>query len=721
MKTFIIAEKPSVASDIADALGGCSRRDGFYESDTVIVGAARGHLLKLALPPGTRRAYELSDLPVVPERFHLEPIDEGCAELLARLALTARRSDVLTIVNACDAGREGEAIFRNLYSALGVSKPVRRMWLQSMTSTAIEAAWGALRSGSEYDGLGDAAQCRAEADWIVGINASRALCKLAEMQTGARELFTAGRVQTPTLALIVNRELAIKRFVPQSYWRVNATFAAEAGEYSAQWVRSVGEDRGVLATQDDSKRPLDAFATEEEANAVAAAVDGASASSVEDDASEERRNAPKLFDLTTLQREANKRFGYSAAVTLGIAQVLYEKRKVTTYPRTDSSYLPTDYVDTARATMEALSRHETAEAKNAKHALDHGLVRYVKTVFDDAKISDHFAIIPTGLTTLLEEQESNVYGLIVKRFIAAFYPPAIFNRTTRVTTVADHTFVTRGRVLAEAGWLGIYGKEDDDSNAAALVRVEGGELPLLRSCSAAQGATKAPPRYTDATLLLAMETAGKTVEDEALADAMKERGLGTPATRASIIEALLQPDRGYVTRSGTQLVPSAKGVGVVHFLRTNAVEELTGAALTGDWEFKLHEVEQGTRRRSEYMRDIEAFTRGFIQKIRATAPAESKVQASLRAPCPMCGASMVTRSKSYSCSEESKCGFVLWKQIGGRVLSMSETEQLLSTRNLPVTGGFVSKQGRAFAAGLMVSDEGKAEFVFADATTSVQK
>ncbi len=711
-KILIIAEKPSVAHDIAAALGGFSKQGDWFERADAVVSSAVGHLVELACPEAEDPRYDLDRLPAIPSRFNLAPIAKTAPRLTMLKKLMAR-PDVHTVVNACDAGREGELIFRYIYLICGCRKEMKRMWLQSMTAPAIKTAFAKMRAGRELDGLFNAAQSRSEADWILGVNGTRATSILVTRQTGQRTKASVGRVQTPVLYLIVEREEAIRKFVPKAYFEVHAEFAAKAGIYLAKWIDP--------AFQPDPLNPdakAERLFDKAKADSVAQRCAGKTPSSVSDTTNEITSMPPKLFDLTTLQREANRKFGFSANQTLSIAQALYEKHKVLTYPRTDSSALPEDYVDTAKATLTRLGDGGLQVSPFAAKAV--AMVTFEKRIFNNAKISDHFAIIPTGLVSqTLSGEESKIYDLVCRRFVAVFYPPAKYLQTVRLTIVEQETFQSSGRVLVQEGWLVVYGREADDKDEPALCAVGKGELPANRKVEVVALETKSPVRFTEASLLLAMETAGAAIDDDELREAMKERGLGTPATRAKTIENLLatEDSKGhsiepYIVREKKNLKPTEKAFWLIQFLRDNALMALASPVTTGMWEFKLREMEQGKFPRGQFMGEINTLTREVVDRVRSIAktlpaPAAKKP---LGVACPKCQKPILADDMTFSC----ECGFKVWRRIAGRVLTEQEGQQLIAQGALPTLSGFTNAKKKPFSAGLKLASDlsGKVDFVF---------
>jgi len=717
-KTLIIAEKPSVARDIAQALGGFSKNaGGWLERPDAIVSSGIGHLVTLHVPEAQSTGKDLDTLPVIPARFGLQVLERTKSQfnLLSRLM---KRDDVTQVVNACDAGREGELIFRLIYEAAGCKKPMRRMWLQSMTVEALRQAFDDMRMGAEFDALADAAKCRSEADWLIGINGSRGITRLNERQKDAYEQMTAGRVQTPTLAIAVHRENEIRNFVPQDYWEVHATFSANAGSYVGRWIA-----QGAQTEEGDDPDASGARIFDKaQAMAIVGKCQGVPPSSVTDESKGTSSLPPRLFDLTTLQREANKRFKFSAKRTLEIAQALYEKHKATTYPRTDATALPEDYVQTAKEVFSRLG-HSASFGEHASRVLTQGWVdRADKRVFDNSKISDHFAIIPTTTTPSgLDADEAKIYDLVVRRFIAVFHPPARYNVTTRLSIVSGETFKSTGKVLVDPGWLVVYGKQSDDDKTAALCAVQPGEPVQTRNVEAKGMQTKPPARFTEATLLAAMEGAGKLVEEDELRSAMSERGLGTPATRAATIEGLLADKDGqgrskepYLRREGKEqyLVPTPKGMGLVAFLEGNGVGMLTSPKMTGEWEQKLRLMEKGQYERRAFMDEIATLTRDMLDAIRKkAAEIPAPVVTELSAPCPACGHQGVrAKTRAFECARG--CGWTLRREIAKRDLTDGEAQQLLQAGAIKQLDGFVSSKGRKFSAGLKIGAEHKVEFVF---------
>lgn len=721
-KTLIIPEKPSVAADIAKALGGFTKTGDFYESPFALIAGAVGHLVELHVPESDSSGKDLSTLPIIPSRFGLAPI-EKTKDRFGLLKKLMMRPDVTEIVNACDAGREGELIFRLIYELANCRKPVKRMWLQSMTADSIRAANAALRPGFEFDDLGDAAKCRSEADWLIGINGTRGITQLRLAQTGVYETTPVGRVQTPTLAIVEHREEQIRRFVPRDFWEVQAMFGVQESSYVGKWFSpSAPKDAEVSEGESETVEGF-RFFDKAQADAIVAKCLGVAPSSVQDVTVPTRKGAPRLFDLTSLQREANTRFKFSAKKTLDIAQALYEKHKVTTYPRTDSNALPEDYVEKSKDVLASLAGTEFAS--HADRVLKGGWVKPGKPIFDNSKITDHFAIIPTEVRPSgLDEAEAQIYDMVVRRFVAAFHPDAEYSKTTRISIISGESFKTTGTVLVSPGWLEVYGPKAAESKVG-LCKYAPGEPVITKGVRAEGKKTVPPSRYTEATLLGAMEGAGKFVDDEAVRDAMKGRGLGTPATRANTIEGLLN-DKTYkngaparkepfMVREGKEqhLVPTGKGTALVKFLESNGMEFLASPSMTGEWEQKLGLVEGGKLRRDEFMSEIGTTTRAMLDVIKGkVASMPAVVQHELGVACPKCAAQMLVSERSFDC--QAACGIKMRREICGRQLTESEGIEYFRDGCTKQLDGFVSpKSGNPFSAALKLNrDEWKADFAF---------
>jgi len=707
-KTLVIAEKPSVGRDLARVLPGpFAKHEGYLEGPEHVITWAVGHLVQLAEPdeydPKFKR-WRMADLPIVPERFRLVVRDERSKKQMSVVTTLLNRDDISEVINACDAGREGELIFAYLYEKAGSKVPIRRLWLSSMTTQAMRDAFGSLRPGAELARLEQAARSRSEADWIVGMNATRAATiRLRSSFDGAVSL---GRVQTPTLAIIARREEEIRAFKPEPYWLVDASFEP-----------SNDPERQYEGRFHAGAKPR--LATEQEAGAIVAACREGRGSITKIEKREQIDKPPMLYDLTTLQREANTRFGFSARRTLGAAQRLYEEHKALTYPRTNSRFLTSDMAGEIVPTAELLAaRAEYRAAAEYITGLD---LLPLGRVIDDSKVSDHHAIIPTRAEHPIDkmsEDDHRVYDLVVRRFLAAFHPEAVLENTRVETTVAGHIFRTRGKVLLVPGWRGVYlaaaadpqpnetPADEDETGEQQLPRLEQGEDSAVIEIEQLAKETKPPRRYSDASLLGAMETAGKLVDDEELREAMKDSGIGTPATRAAIIERLI--DVGYVERDGRALVATEKGLNVIRLLGEHP---LTSPDLTGSWEQRLGQIERGEDSRERFMRDIAGFAKETVDVLDETLKDVRIPRANL-GPCPVCGHDIIENRKGYSCwsREDPGCGLVIWKAKAGKTLPLAVARELIRTGRTaaPVTG-FRGRSGRSFRArlALIQNEEGR--------------
>ena len=698
--TLIIAEKPSVAADLVKVLGAKSfkKNNGYYESDTTIVSHAIGHLVTIADPKDIDeryKAWDMKTLPMLPEKFPLVATPATKSQL-AIVGKLIKRKDVGTIVNACDAGREGELIFFYIlqYVLKGkfTGKTIKRLWMQSMTPAAIKEAFENMRDGAEMENLKAAALCRSEADWLIGMNGSRGLTAY-NSSMGGFQVTPCGRVQTPTLAIIVNREEERLQFVPRKFWTIDAEFDNDGSRYQGKWFQADGKEKQKQIFDEARVREILSKCKNK-------------AGSVEESTAPSQQKCGLLYDLTTLQREANNRFGFSAKTTLSIAQALYERHKATTYPRTDSRCLPEDYVAPVKAT---LGKIEGPLAKFAQTALDNNWVVRTPKVFDNSKISDHFAIIPTGvMPSGLSEAEQKIFTMICQRFIAVFFPPAKYLNTTRVTTVEGETFLTEGKVLVDPGFKAVYGKDSDDESSIPALKGDRAKTVALEE---KEDFTKPPAHYTESTLLSMMESAGKLVEDEELRDAMKERGLGTPATRAAIIEKLVSDK--YVVRDGKDMIPTAKAFDLIKVLKAMDIEALTSPELTGNWEYKMEQIEKGKETREKFMEGIVDMTRTMVKNIKGFKEESTTGEAPFS---PVNGKKVFETVSRYTTED----GIVIRKMIGGKRLSPEEITELLTKRKIGPLTGFRSKRGAEFSAVVIINDENKIEFVFDEKPEDVE-
>jgi DNA topoisomerase III len=728
-KTLIIAEKPSVATDLAKALGklpgmtSFSKEKDHFENETHLISSAVGHLLELKMPEvnGKKIGWGFTTLPIIPDQFELQPIDRT-ADRFKALSRLMKRKDVSAIINACDAGREGELIFRYLMEATGCTKPVQRLWMQSMTTAAIVEAFKSLRSDQEMMPLYDAAKCRSESDWIVGINGTRALTALNSRHGGFR-LTPVGRVQTPTLSILATREKAIKDFVPRDYFEVHGLFGIESGRYNGRWF-----NEAFQKDEADEHKKAERLWDRAEAEAIVARCVG-KPGKITEVTKPTRQGAPLLYDLTSLQREASNRFGFPARRTLQIAQALYEKFKVLTYPRTDSRYLPEDYLGTCIGTMKTFASHSDSKhdalpfdvIPHAAKVVSNHWIRPNRRIFDNSKVSDHFAIIPTGQIPPRElpEAEQKIFDMVLRRFIAVFFPPAEFEVTTRITRVNEDAFKSEGKVLKEPGWLAVYGKKaaeeaaaEGDSGGKLLTPYNGDEQASTLDIELHEETTKPPPRYNEATLLSTMEGAGKLVEDEELAEAMSERGLGTPATRAAVIEGLISD--GYIERNQRDLVVTQKGETLINQIGEIGVDALSSPEMTGQWEFQLRQMEHRKLGRAAFMNGIRQMATEVVEKAKAFVKAsKDRVYPELNARCPFCGGSGFKQSDDFFACKTKECRLRVYKTIASRPLSEEEVTTLIEKRMIGPLDGFRSKKGQDFSAAIELKDDQKTSFVFA--------
>jgi DNA topoisomerase III len=703
-KTLVIAEKPSVGQDLSRVLPGpFTKNEGFLEGSEHVITWAVGHLVQLAEPDeydDRFKKWRMADLPIVPDRFKLVIRDERSRKQMNAIKRLLGRDDLDLVVNACDAGREGELIFAYLYENSGSRKPVQRLWLNSMTPKAIGDAFERLRPAAELATLEAAARSRSEADWLVGMNATRAATiRLRSSFDGAVSL---GRVQTPTLAILARREEEIRAFKPEPYWVVDGVFdPVKDGPRVYEGRFHAGANPRVASAQ--------------EAEAIVAACQGQTGEITKLEKSERKERPPLLYDLTSLQRDAGNRFGFTARRTLAAAQKLYEEHKALTYPRTSSRYLPGDMVPEIKPIARLVGgQPEYSEASKYVVGLDS---LPLGRVVNDSKVTDHHAIIPTNAerhpVDRMNDDDRRIYDLVVRRFLAVFHPDAVFENTRVETTVAEHVFRTRGKLILVPGWRGVYGEsadsdstDDDEGREQQLPRLERGELVAVKEVGSEAKETKPPRRYSDASLVTVMETAGKLVDDEELREAMKDSGIGTVATRAAIIERLLQV--GYVERDGRALVVTEKGLNVIRLLGEHA---LTSPGLTGDWEHRLAKIETGQDSREAFMGDIVKFTEDTVGEL-DTKLKDVRIPRANLGPCPVCGRDIIENRKGYSCwsRDDPGCGFVIWKGKAGKQLPISVARELIKTGRTekPVTG-FKGRSGKGFRAKLALqqSEEGK--------------
>ncbi len=703
-KTLIIAEKPSVAGDLAKVLPGKFKKTKtHFESDSHIVSYAIGHLVAIQYPEEIDPKYKswsLGNLPIIPDEFPLKGL-QGTKGQLNALQKLIRRKDVKEIVNACDAGREGELIFkyilRYVWNKSVARKSFKRLWLQSMTRDSIKEAFANLRENDEMRALEDAALCRSESDWLIGLNATRALTGF-NSRKGGFFLTPCGRVQTPTLSLLVKREQFRLAFKPKDYYTLQATFSFSDSSYTGKWINP-----NFKKDPDNEHARSDRIWEEEKASELVAKCTDKPAIVTETSKKSSQR-APALYDLTSLQREANGRFGFSAKNTLSIAQALYERHKVLTYPRTDSRHLPEDYLGNVKKTIKL--QQDWKMGVHARTALENKYVKKEKRIFDNKKISDHHAIIPTNkLPANLSEAELKIYTMVVQRFLAVFFPPARYLNTKRLSVVNGETFLTEGKIQTDPGWKIIYQGNTNQETDKLLVEIPKGTDVHCKKVEKKKSETKPPPRFNEATLLSAMEHSGKFVDDEELAEAMKERGLGTPATRAAIIEKLLKEK--YIVREGKELTPTGKAFELLSLLEALKIEVLASPQMTGEWEFKLNQILHGKLTREKFMDEIRELTRHIISQIRNFEQSPTQVEAPFS---PVDGVRFFETPTAYISEDET---ISLRKILGGRIMSQDEIIRIIKGETLGPFSDFRSKRGKPFTASVRLT-KNKIEFLFAD-------
>lgn len=708
-KTLIIAEKPSVAGDLVKILPGKFKKaKTHYEGDRYIVSFAIGHLVSICYPEEINPAYQkwnMELLPILPETFPLKGLD-GTKGQLNALQKLIRRKDVTEIVNGCDAGREGELIFkyilRYVWNNSVARKTFKRLWLQSMTSDAIKKGLDNLRNDAEMLPLEDTALCRSESDWLIGINATRALTGY-NSRRGGFFLTPCGRVQTPTLSLIVKRERVRLSFVPIPYTTLEGLFGAEKIQYSGKWI-----DPDFKKDPARPEAKADRLWHPAEAEAIIEKCTGKPAE-IKETSKQSSQRSPQLFDLTTLQREANSRFGFSAKNTLALAQALYERHKVLTYPRTDSRHLPEDYLQTVRKTCTVQKNWKFGQY--AAEALEKNYLKPDKRVFNNRKISDHHAIIPTSvLPKELSEPELKIYQMVVQRFLAVFFPAALYLNTRRISIVEGEHFLTEGKILLEPGWRAIYGVSGDKKDGKLLQPIPPGSEVNCLSVTKEELETTPPPRYSEATLLSAMENSDKLIDDDELADAMKERGLGTPATRAAIIEKLI--NEKYVVREGKELAPTGKAFELLSLLEAMNIEVLASPEMTGEWEYKLNQILKGELTREKFMEEIRSLTIGITDKIKnfKTSSVETTWEHS-----PVDGKTIYLTPTAYICKDPE---ITIRKILGGRVMPDEDVIRLFKGETVGPYADFRSKKGKQFTASVHLKNN-KVDFIFPDSTSDL--
>lgn len=694
---LIITEKPSVARDIANVLKVSNKQEGFIEGNGYIISWALGHLIELCQPDEYNEAYKKWDyaaLPIIPTAFKKKIISTSQKQFNVVKACF-NRSDVKSVICATDAGREGELIFRLIYEEVQSTLPIQRLWISSQTDSAIKEGFAALKDGIEYEPLFDSARCRSEADWIVGINVTRAYSIKFSRGHG---VMSVGRVQTPVLKMIVDRYRDHVQFDSKPFYEILVDVKHQNGSFQTKWFTK------------DSDRCTE----KSDAETIKAEIDAAKQGQIESLTQKKiNEKAPLLYDLTELQKDANRQFKYSADQTLKLAQSLYETHKILSYPRTSSRYLSTDMKAKLPLLLDKI-KHVPELAIFVNYAQKQNF-SIASRLIDDKKVTDHHAIVPTDKTpdiSRLSEQEKQIYMIVVKRFVAAFYPDCEKDHTEIIASFASHKTKATGTIIQKQGWRELYQDQDSEDDKKSKKKEKEKEvlLPVVNQhdpidatkTTVKKGQTKAPPLHTEASILAAMETAGKTIEDEELRQAMKQCGLGTPATRAQILEKLIHV--GYIQREKNKLIPTQKADYLIDCIKEPA---LLSAELTGDWEKKLNDMADGAYQRTVYMEEIKEFTQDVINHVGESNVVAIKADQKVFGPCPKCQEGKVIETqKSYGCThwKENDCKFVIWKTIAKKDITEKQVETLLKNGKTAVIKGFKNKDNNPFNAALELVD-----------------
>ena len=709
MAIVILAEKPSVANDIAKVLGANSKKDTHWQGNDLIVTWAIGHLLQLKYMDDYDPAFKdwrktVDRLPYIPETFQYKPIGGNGKKQLQAITKLIKDKSITEIVNACDAAREGELIFRTIVAHTKSKVPTSRMWLQSMTKDAIETAFDNRKSGEEYRPLMDAAYARSEADWIIGMNGSRIANQFLPRKRNEKSAISLGRVQTATLAMIVDHELEILSHSPMPYWQLEAQFGAGVAKWPARWERT--------GHKDDPARPewkAHRIVEAEEKQKLEAVLAANASANVTQTNRDSHEKPPLNYDLTSLQREANSAFSWSAKRTLSVAQDLYDTYKLTTYPRTDSRHLPEDMHETIAKTIRQLGAQNSYN-EFSEHLKNNGL-KNVQRNFNDEKVSDHFAIIPTGKLPEdnLRGDHAKLYDLITRTFLASWYPQATWDVQTRTALVGQEKFVKEARGLKTPGWRAVRPKKQDYP--------EGWNNLPANPCEAnvdshefKEEKSKPKNRLKEAGLLRLMEHAGKQIDDDELASAMKEKGLGTPATRADTIEKLI--DRGYIQRAKAGAINATPhGIRIIDVLRRIPVEWITSAELTGEMESSLSAVQKGTSEKAEYMNLIVDKTQNMVSMIRDHDRAELYSKDEPLGNCPTCDGMIRETTLSYQCDKnegrDKGCDFVFWKDTSGRWFDRETAMRLIEQKKIEDLHGFFNFSGETYNSTVAINETGQ--------------
>lgn len=718
MPVVIIAEKPSVAADIAKVLGVSSKKDTHYHSEDILVTWAVGHLLELKTPEEYDESLKnwfksIDKLPFIPENFELKPIkgSKNSKKQLTAIKKMITSKDCSEVINACDAAREGELIFRRIVEFAKVKAPMSRMWLQSLTKDAIQSSYDNRSASSDYQHLRDAAVSRSEADWIIGMNGSRVAATFLRTNRNDKKSLSLGRVQTATLAMIVDHEVVILGHKPEPFWELEASFEVGDASWSARWERTGHKDN-----PEKPEYKAHRIQTEEEKSNIEGILSNSSDFTVEQIERNATEKAPLNFDLTSLQREANNIWSWSAKRTLSVAQELYDTHKLTTYPRTDSRYLPEDMMENISKIIRQLGAQESFHP-HSSNLIENGLAN-VNRNFNSEKVSDHFAIIPTGKLpdAKLNADASKLYDLISRQFLASFHPESVWKVEKRIVKKSGHQFIKEARHLSTPGWRAVKPKKQKLPDGW-------GKLPQspckvqMTGFEFKEEKTKPPGRLKEAGLLRLMEHAGKKIDDENLAAAMKGKGLGTPATRADTIEKLIS--REFIKRGkGGSIQATAHGIKIIDILRKIPVNWITSPQMTGEMEARLDQVQRGNETRESYMNAVKAQVQELVDKIKNHDRSTLYKNEEPLGKCPVCSANVVETMISYICEKNEGrnkgCSFVMWKDSSGRWFDRNTTTRLLTDKSIENLHGFFSRNGEGYDTDVKIDDSGK--FVVAGAT-----
>ena len=704
MSIVVLAEKPSVAEDIAKVLGISKKEATHWQGDGIVVTWAVGHMLELKYmddyDPEFKNWRKTADrLPYIPEEFEFKPKSGSTKKQLTAIKKLMKDKSVSEIVNACDAAREGELIFQTIYRHAKIKTSVSRMWLQSMTTSAIQKAWDGRKSSEEFKPLSDAAYSRTQADWLIGMNGSRVAEIFLPKKRTEKQAISIGRVQTATLGIIVDHELEVLKHIPTPYWELNATFTNKTSTWNGRWEGGKSNDdvkaHWVLTQQDKDR--------------IQELLDGGKDAEVSEKLTIGKERPPLNYDLTSLQRQANSMFSWPAKRTLNVAQALYERHKLTTYPRTDSRYLPSDMTDAIDETIANIG--EQSDFTSFSNHLKKSGLENVKRNFNDAKVSDHFAIIPTGKkpSGSLSNDEKRLYDLIVRNFLASWYPQSTIEKQKRTANLGGEVFTKEAQQYQTLGWREVVPKNLNFPEGWGSLD-QNPTTSKIEEHTWKEDKSKPPSRLKEARLLTLMERAGKEIEDEELAEAMSDKGLGTPATRADTIEKLLS--RGYISRQQSGAInAAAHGIRIIEILRRIPVEWITSAELTGEMEAALTDVQQGKLAASEYMQRIIDQTNDLVTRIRDHERSNLFTNDTSIGQCPLCNSKITETALSYTCEKnegkDKGCTFVFWKDTSGRWFDRSTAARLLQDKKIEDLHGFFNRNGESYNTTITIDDSGK--------------